>query len=289
MTDPLDEEPPAILTADPFWRSALQKLRRHATVLTQRSREAEQARAKAEIRSHRMGERLDQLSEIVRGFSEPVVAIDQYDELVFANEAAAELFGFPHQADSIEARLLKETIKCRDLVRLLTETRRRKAPSQKNDELQIAGDETSCWYQVDVRPIPCDGATSGDDGPRHGAVAVLHEVSDHKETQKRHAEFVSAVSHEMKTPLAGIKAYVELLADGEAEDEETREEFLSVINGQADRLQRLIDNLLNLARIEAGVVQVEQRAAVRSTRFSTRRTAWSSLPPNGRTSACRPN
>ncbi len=64
----------------------------------------------------------------------------------------------------------------------------------------------------------------------------------------------------MKTPLAGIKAYVELLADGDAEDEETREEFLDVINGQADRLQRLIDNLLNIARIEAGVVKVSKQS-----------------------------
>jgi len=59
--------------------------------------------------------------------------------------------------------------------------------------------------------------------------------------------------------LAGIKAYVELLADGDAEDEATREEFLGVINGQADRLQRLVDNLLNLARIEAGVVSVSKQ------------------------------
>ena len=62
----------------------------------------------------------------------------------------------------------------------------------------------------------------------------------------------------MKTPLSGIKAYVELLADGEAEDPATREEFLEVISGQADRLQRLIDNMLNLARIEAGVVEVHK-------------------------------
>jgi two-component system phosphate regulon sensor histidine kinase PhoR len=64
----------------------------------------------------------------------------------------------------------------------------------------------------------------------------------------------------MKTPLAGIKAYVELLVDGDAEDEETREEFLNVINSQADRLQRLIDNMLNLARIEAGVVSVDKKS-----------------------------
>jgi two-component system phosphate regulon sensor histidine kinase PhoR len=64
----------------------------------------------------------------------------------------------------------------------------------------------------------------------------------------------------MKAPLAGIKAYVELLADGDAEDETERDEFLGVINGQADRLQRLIDNLLNIARIEAGVVKVSKQA-----------------------------
>jgi two-component system phosphate regulon sensor histidine kinase PhoR len=62
----------------------------------------------------------------------------------------------------------------------------------------------------------------------------------------------------MKTPLASIKAYVELLADGDAEDETTRDEFFRIINDQADRLQRLIENLLNLARIEAGVVQVNK-------------------------------
>jgi two-component system phosphate regulon sensor histidine kinase PhoR len=53
---------------------------------------------------------------------------------------------------------------------------------------------------------------------------------------------------------------VELLVDGEAEDDATQEEFLGVINNQADRLQRLIDNLLNLARIEAGVVAVNKSA-----------------------------
>ena len=88
---------------------------------------------------------------------------------------------------------------------------------------------------------------------------MLTDISGQKAIQKRNAEFVSAVSHEMKTPLSGIKAYVELLVDGEAEDDATREEFLGVINSQADRLQRLIDNLLNLARIEAGVVAVNKR------------------------------
>ena len=91
-------------------------------------------------------------------------------------------------------------------------------------------------------------------------MAVLRDIGRQKALQKRNAEFVSAVSHEMKTPLAGIKAYVELLVDGDAEDEQTREEFLEVINSQADRLERLINNMLNLARIEAGVVSVNKNS-----------------------------
>ena len=88
---------------------------------------------------------------------------------------------------------------------------------------------------------------------------MLRDIDDQKALQKRNAEFVSSVSHEIKTPLAAVKAYVELLADGDAEDPQTREEFLGVINSQADRLQRLIDNMLDLARIEAGVVNVSKR------------------------------
>ena len=90
-------------------------------------------------------------------------------------------------------------------------------------------------------------------------MVVLRDIGDLKTVQKRNAEFVSSVSHEMKTPLAGIKAYVELLAEGEAEDEATRDEFLNVISTQADRLQRLVENLLNIARIEAGVVNVNKQ------------------------------
>ena len=96
-------------------------------------------------------------------------------------------------------------------------------------------------------------------------MVVLRDIGDQKALRNRNAEFVSAASHEMKTPLAGIKAYVELLLDGDAEDEQTQEEFLNVIDSQADRLQRLVENLLNLARIEAGVVKVSQGNDGRST------------------------
>ena len=161
-------------------------------------------------------------------------------------------------ADEPETKALAEAVHCQRLVQLLTSTRQRKTAGHRTDELEITDSQgRPRWYRATAQKLAAEGAD--DDGQDAGAVAVLRDVGDQKTLQKRNAEFVSSVSHEMKTPLAGIKAYVELLADGDAEDEETREEFLDVINGQADRLQRLVDNLLNLARIEAGVVQVSKQ------------------------------
>jgi two-component system phosphate regulon sensor histidine kinase PhoR len=66
------------------------------------------------------------------------------------------------------------------------------------------------------------------------------------------------VSHELKTPLASINAYAEMLVDGEAEDTETIQQFCSVIQGQAQRLNRLIEDILNISRIESGLIKVSK-------------------------------
>lgn len=62
----------------------------------------------------------------------------------------------------------------------------------------------------------------------------------------------------MRTPLSSIRAYVEMLVDGEATDEDSRREFYAIMQNETDRLGRLIDNMLNISRIEAGIVQVER-------------------------------
>jgi two-component system phosphate regulon sensor histidine kinase PhoR len=157
--------------------------------------------------------------------------------------------------------VLEQLARCEQLVSLLGETRRRRSTVQRSGEIAMADEDgKQRWYRVTCRTLASvdEAQAAADRGSAHGAVAVLTDITGQKAIQKRNAEFVSAVSHEMKTPLSSIRAYVELLVDGEAEDDATQEEFLGVINSQADRLQRLIDNLLNLARIEAGVVAVNK-------------------------------
>ena len=244
---------------DHAWRQVCDRIRKRLAEHMRRTNEIELARASSEVRIRRMAVERDHLREIVTGLADPVLAVDPFGEVVLTNTSAERLLNIQATEDSHPA--LEQLKRCEELVGLLAETRRRKVPTQRSGEMALADSAgQKHWYRVTCRSLAShhESGTAGDRGTSHGAVAVLTDISNVKAIQKRNAEFVSAVSHEMKTPLSSIRAYVELLVDGEADDEATREEFLSVINNQADRLQRLVDNLLNLARIEAGVVAVNK-------------------------------
>jgi two-component system phosphate regulon sensor histidine kinase PhoR len=216
----------------------------------------QQVCAGLEIRCRRANRQAERAKAVLSGLVDPVIVIDELDEVVLANPAARELLQI--DAEKTEGRALARLVRCQKLVELLVAACHRESSRDRSEELELVDPRgQSRWYRVRATRLAPAGDKESE--PEYqGAVAVLRDVGDQKALQKRNAEFVSAVSHEMKAPLAGIKAYVELLADGDAEDEETREEFLSVINSQADRLQRLVDNMLNLARIEAGVVAVNK-------------------------------
>ncbi len=245
------------------WSNLMERVQQGIISAQHRMRNAEHGRAALEVRLRRAQGQYERIQCILNQLAEPVIAIDAYDELMLTNPAAERLLGLP--LARTERQPLADVLRFEPLVKLLTETRQRRWAHGRTVELEITSPVgQSGVYSTTVTPIvspsrPGEGR-SPEPGDSLGSMAVLRDVSSQKESHKRHAEFVSSVSHEMKTPLASIKAYVELLVDGDAEDEATRESFLDVINSQADRLQRLIDNLLNLARIEAGVTKVQKRA-----------------------------
>ena len=241
------------------WQPLALALQQRMLELTRRAETLEMQRAAAEVRLRRLAAQRDQLDEILAGLGDPVLAVDAFGQIVLANPSARKLLGLPAATDSPLA--LERIERCETLVGMLSEASRRRVPAQRTAELALTDEEgRTHWYRLCCRPLAFSqegGQAAEREGP-HGAVAVLTDITGQKAIQKRNAEFVSAVSHEMKTPLSSIRAYAELLVEGEADDAATREEFLQVIHSQAERLQRLIDNLLNLARIEAGVVAVNK-------------------------------
>jgi two-component system phosphate regulon sensor histidine kinase PhoR len=90
-------------------------------------------------------------------------------------------------------------------------------------------------------------------------VLVFHDVTDLRRLERMRQDFVANVSHELKTPLASIKAYTETLLDWALHDENVNVKFLHRIEEQADRLNQLILDLLSLARLESGLESFEHR------------------------------
>ena len=96
-------------------------------------------------------------------------------------------------------------------------------------------------------------------GGRGQVLLVLHDVTDLRRAESMRREFVANVSHELRTPVAGIKALVETLEDGALDDREAAREFLGRMHVEVDGLAQLVEELLELSRVESGRVALNRR------------------------------
>jgi len=107
---------------------------------------------------------------------------------------------------------------------------------------------------------------SGPSDKAAGTLTILRDVTQQKMEEQARRDFISSVAHELRAPLSAIKSYVEMLIDNEADTPELRAEFFNTINEEADRLARLIENLLNISRIEVGGL-VLNKSSVKTRRL----------------------
>jgi two-component system phosphate regulon sensor histidine kinase PhoR len=97
-------------------------------------------------------------------------------------------------------------------------------------------------------------------GEKRGVVAVIRDITRLRQLEQAKSDFVSTVSHELRTPLTSIKAYTAtLLREDVHFNEETKKEFLRVIEEETDRLTRLISDLLDVSRIDSGKLELKTR------------------------------
>ena len=193
---------------------------------------------------------------IIYSIRDGVIVIDEFDRLLMANEAAGKLFDFDFrnsQHKTINELILSGEAKTgeSEFIDFLRQSRKGKSRHtrkeinfSRNGRSKTFDCIVSCVY--DEKEQAC------------GVVAVLHDITREKEISQMKNDFVNHVSHELKTPLASISAYSEMLIDDEADDEKTRKEFYCVIQNQAKRLNRLIEDILNTSRIESGLVKVDK-------------------------------
>lgn len=191
---------------------------------------------------------------IIYSMRDAVIVVDEYDKLSMANEAAGKLFGFDYKDSNHKSVAELAGADHSAFVDFLTSSKKSRARATRR-EIEFGG-------VGEGRVFDCVVSCVFDENEQIcGAAAVLHDITREREVSQMKNDFVSHVSHELKTPLASITAYSEMLADGEADDEETRKEFYSVIQNQAKRLNRLIEDILNISRIESGLIKVSKEQA----------------------------
>jgi two-component system phosphate regulon sensor histidine kinase PhoR len=185
-----------------------------------------------------------QLRTILSGMVEGVVALGADRRVIFANERAGDLLEFA-SATAI-GRTLEEITSHRGVSDLVDAALRASEPHRA--ELILPGDEPR---HLAVYAARLTNPESPD------AVLVFNDVSELRQLERLRQDFVANVSHELKTPLTVIKSNIEALQDGAADDVTVREEFLSRVTFEAERLEALIQDLLRLSKIESGQMGLE--------------------------------
>lgn len=181
----------------------------------------------------RIAEERGSIEVVLGAIVDAVLVLDQANQITLSNSAARELLGLPTKPSKRRLPLLPN-----------------------NDELLQAVQNALERGESCVSEVPHSGkilriiATPLETGG--GVVLVMHDVTEMRRLESMRRDFVANVSHELKTPLTSIRAYVETLMDGGIDDVENNMRFLRKIDKHAHRLNVLLSDLLSLSRIESG-------------------------------------
>ncbi len=207
-------------------------------------------------------------SLVLASMEEGVLLLDRDGERVFANEALARHLGsIPADADHLLPLDLKEAVK--------------RAADGVAVEAEAETGAPSRWLRATARPV-------GDDG---SVLLVVTDVTEARRIDAIRRDFVTNASHELKTPVASIRAAAETLRDGAIDDPVAADRFTEQLEREAMRLARIVSDLLDLSRLETGseigeIVRLDRIAERRDPTTRGRRTRSRREPhPRDRRSA----
>ena len=189
-----------------------------------------------------LSEERDLLSAVLNTMVDGVVVLDGERRAVLVNSAAEELLGLA-RGQSLGGRFA-DLVRDDELLRIVAVSVELQAPQQA---------ETDLLHQrrlVRAMAIPIGRSSGGN------VLVTLHDLTQIRRVHTTRREFVTNVSHELRSPLASIKAIVETLESGALEERELAVEFLARIGRDVDRMTLLVNDLLELSRLESGYTQI---------------------------------
>ena len=194
------------------------------------------------------GYRQKKLEQILNSLSDGVAVTDENGRITFANKALVGLLGMGTSDEAASGKTMEECLALESAGVRATELL---DPSLRERtvviEMSRSGDASQGVLRVARSPLcPANGNQSG------GHVWSVRDVTQQKLADQMRDQFVNAATHELRTPLANIKAYAETLALDEVTDVEQQKTFCNTIDEEVTRLARFVDDLLQLSRMEVG-------------------------------------
>ena len=189
----------------------------------------------------RLSSERDTLSAVLDTMADGIIVVETSGRVGLLNPAARELVGI--RAEGVEGLRLVELVRDNEIHRVIARCREEKSRQQAEISLLLPR------RYLSAIATPLDNAG--------GVLLTLHDLTRMRQVETSQKEFVSNVSHELRNPMASIKAMVETLESGAVNDPQVALDFLGRMRGDVDRINGLVDDLLELSRMESGQFGIE--------------------------------
>lgn len=215
--------------------------------------------AEVKQRTEQLAEEKELLSVTLLSMTDGVIAVDVEKRIILFNKAAENLTKW--RFEEVNGKLVNE------FFYLVDEQTKKPLENPIDKVLKSGKTETGTDRDALVdkdgnrKPISATAAPIyKNDGTIIGSVCVLRDVSREREIDRMKTDFISSVSHELRTPLTSIMAYTATILRDENMPEQTKREFLTIIDEESKRLKNLIESLLEISRIDSGNVEIVREA-----------------------------
>jgi len=183
------------------------------------------------------------LNAVLESIPDAIVLMSSDERIEVVNPSFEKFVSM--RKDEIIGRRLNELVRIPEVFNALDRVKTHEMVIRE----EFFNDETGKYYEAIACPLRTNSAV----------VLILRDITDMKRTEQVRRDFVANVSHELKTPITTIKGYAETLLDGAAEEPETMKEFLQTILSYSQRMENLVNDLIQLTKIESGVLIIKKK------------------------------
>jgi two-component system phosphate regulon sensor histidine kinase PhoR len=194
----------------------------------------------------------NRIESVIDNIGDGIMVTDSVGSIIFVNRTMAHLMKFSGQ--EVIGKTIKECFHNEEILSFIERTHQFDGSvfTQKNLEIALKQSGGENIVRISYLPLLSSEETV------IGNIIVAKDITEQKMAQKNQSDFIAHVTHELRTPLNTIKSYVEMLMDDEVNDRDTKIDFYNTINDEANRLARLIGNLLNISKIEMGSLTINK-------------------------------